>query len=191
MSSLVLLLALVACDRGYSDPSRELAPAAPAGEPQAITIRKPPAVGVWKAPLSDDPDRDPDLPESATCGTCHGPEPELEIVVEPGEPFHTNIEVEHGTLTCDHCHDKDRTLLREANGTKHDFSEVAQLCAQCHGPTAKAYENGAHGGMNGYWDLSQGPRTKNNCVDCHPAHAPDFGQVMPVHPPRDRHMGNH
>jgi hypothetical protein len=63
---------------------------------------------------------------------------------------------------------------------------VMDLCGQCHGPQARDYAHGAHGGMTGYWDLSRGPRERNNCIDCHDPHAPAFPKVRPVFAPKDR-----
>jgi hypothetical protein len=68
-------------------------------------------------------------------------------------------------------------------------TDAMTLCAQCHGPQFRDYQNGSHGGMNGHWDLSRGPRLRNHCVDCHDPHVP---QVLPVHPapgPKDRFFG--
>jgi nitrate reductase cytochrome c-type subunit len=59
------------------------------------------------------------------------------------------------------------------------------LCAQCHGPQARDFQHGAHGGMTGYWDLSKGPRRRNSCIDCHDPHAPKYPAVMPVFPPAE------
>ncbi|MFT7633353.1 MAG: formate-dependent nitrite reductase cytochrome c552 subunit, partial [Mariniblastus sp.] len=74
------------------------------------------------------------------------------------------------------------------DGTKVEFTDVMTLCAQCHGPQMTDYEHGAHGGMNGHWDLNRGPQTKNNCVDCHQPHAPKFPKMQPTFKPRDRFL---
>jgi len=63
---------------------------------------------------------------------------------------------------------------------------VMTLCSQCHGPQRRDYNMGLHGGMNGYWDLTKGGRTRNTCINCHDPHAPAFPLVMPVLPPKDR-----
>jgi hypothetical protein len=60
------------------------------------------------------------------------------------------------------------------------------LCAQCHGPQFRDYQHGAHGGMSGFWDLSKGGRTRNNCIDCHDPHAPKYPTVTPARGPNDR-----
>ena len=73
-----------------------------------------------------------------------------------------------------------------ADGQAVPYTEVMTLCGQCHGPQTRDYAHGAHGGMNGYWDLRKGGRTRNTCINCHDPHAPAFPLVMPVLPPRDR-----
>ena len=54
------------------------------------------------------------------------------------------------------------------------------------GPQRRDYDHGAHGGMQGYWDLRRGPRTRNHCVECHDVHSPAFGAFRPMPAPRDR-----
>jgi hypothetical protein len=60
------------------------------------------------------------------------------------------------------------------------------LCAQCHSAQAAAFAVGAHGGMQGFWDLSRGPQTKHNCIDCHDPHAPQFPRMVVDFKPIDR-----
>lgn len=191
MIRLTGILTMILCTScgasGFTDPTRELGDPLPDGELHADVIHTPDARGVWHSPLTDDPT----LPEHATCGTCHGPNPKDFGTKLPEQDFHSNIEVSHGALRCNHCHDADRTLLHQADGSTFDFSEVITLCGQCHGPIARDYEHGVHGGANGYWDRRQGPRIRDNCVDCHAPHAPAISQVMPVFHPRDRYMGDH
>ncbi len=93
----------------------------------------------------------------------------------------------HGERTCLSCHNaRDYDTLRLADGSALAYRNVIKLCAQCHGPQYRDYRHGSHGGMNGYWDLSRGPRYRNNCVDCHDPHAPAYPRVRPAPPPRDR-----
>ena len=48
------------------------------------------------------------------------------------------------------------------------------------------------GGMNGYWDLSRGPRERHACTTCHDPHAPAYVGMMPARGPVDpRHTGGH
>ncbi len=95
----------------------------------------------------------------------------------------------HGGLTCLSCHGGDEyDALRLADGTAVPFAEVMTLCRQCHGPQARDYAHGTHGGMAGYWDRAKGLRTRNNCVVCHDAHAPAYPGVHPAPGPADRFL---
>lgn len=135
--------------------------------------------------------------KGVACATCHALDVEGKDVLrkaEELEEFHMGMNFEHGTLDCQSCHHPDdRSKLRLANGDAIAFADVMQLCGQCHGPQTRDYNNGSHGGMKGYWDLSKGPRTRNSCLHCHDAHVPKFQPVMPVFPPRDRFLeeGHH
>jgi formate-dependent nitrite reductase cytochrome c552 subunit len=186
-----LLLLLIACDRGFSDPQREF------GEPVSwdvrhpVTIHTPETLGVVDTPMLDVNG----TPIGVACQTCHGPDADPIVVdLDNPEDFHGAITLEHGALSCSACHDEaDRSLLHLADGTTLAMAEAMSLCAQCHGPQYRDYEAGSHGGMSGYWDLRQGPRTRNSCMDCHAVHQPAYQGGMPVHPPADRffHVGDH
>jgi hypothetical protein len=122
-----------------------------------------------------------------SCGTCHDTrEPNLKA--SNGEllkEFHKGLKTRHGDQTCLSCHNpEDYNTLKRADGRSLDFSESMQLCAQCHGPQYRDYQNGSHGGMTGHWDLKQGPRERNHCTDCHDPHHPRYPLVMPVFPPK-------
>jgi formate-dependent nitrite reductase cytochrome c552 subunit len=128
---------------------------------------------------------------TVACSTCHStrpPNPENRTVNELDE-FHGGMAFSHGTVSCLSCHNSsDYDSLKLADGRRIEFSDVMTLCGQCHGPQLKDYQHGAHGGMNGYWDLTRGPRIKNNCVDCHLPHAPQFPKMQPTFKPRDRFL---
>jgi nitrate reductase cytochrome c-type subunit len=123
-----------------------------------------------------------------TCSTCHAtrePNPQNRATADIDE-FHKGLHTAHGGLSCLACHNRDDyDSLRAADGTRIEFADVMNLCAQCHGQQARDYRNGAHGGMTGYWDRSRGPRQRNNCIDCHDPHAPAYPEVMPVFRPKD------
>ena len=125
------------------------------------------------------------------CSACHNllePNPATRRTEELDQ-FHQQLNFAHGNLTCLACHNpSDYDTLRLADGATVVYPDVMTLCAQCHGPQATAYEHGAHGGMNGYWDLNLGPRTRNNCIDCHAPHQPKFPQMSPTFKPRDRFL---
>lgn len=126
---------------------------------------------------------------TVACGTCH-------TTTQPNArthsaaalvQFHQGLKYAHGELTCLSCHNPSNyDTLRLADGRSVEFTDVMALCGQCHGSQLRDYQHGAHGGMTGYWDLSRGPRTRNNCVNCHDPHSPKYPLARPVFPPRDR-----
>ncbi|MBT8037996.1 MAG: hypothetical protein KJO21_10675 [Verrucomicrobiae bacterium] len=123
------------------------------------------------------------------CNNCHDTKEPNTLTEKASDlnDFHQHMTFRHNSLKCASCHHPDDyESLRLADGSSVTFSNVMDLCAQCHGPQYRDYNNGSHGGMNGYWDLSRGPRTRNNCVDCHDSHAPAYPKVMPVFPPKTR-----
>lgn len=130
-------------------------------------------------------------PVTAACSTCHTTRPanhENRSLSDLDE-FHQTLNFAHGKISCLSCHNpNDYDTLHLADGKTVEYSDVMTLCAQCHGPQTRDYEHGAHGGMNGYWDLSRGPRTRNNCIDCHNPHAPGFPAMQPTFKPKDRFL---
>ncbi len=130
-------------------------------------------------------------PIVANCTTCHATRPHDPRThhADQLDEFHHGLTMRHGGLTCLSCHNADDyRQLRLADGQPLAFQDVMRLCAQCHGPQFRDYQHGSHGGMSGHWDLTRGPRQRNNCVDCHDAHAPQYPQVRPVLPPNDRFL---
>ncbi|MDC0935999.1 hypothetical protein OAS39_06910 [Pirellulales bacterium] len=130
-------------------------------------------------------------PVTVACSTCHAARPPNLANRESADldEFHQNLAFRHGNLTCLSCHNpRNYDTLHLADGSSVEYAEVMTLCAQCHGPQTRDYQHGAHGGMTGYWDLSRGPRTRNNCVDCHAPHAPQFPAMIPTFKPRDRFL---
>jgi cytochrome c553 len=128
-------------------------------------------------------------PVLAACSSCHATtKPNIETHSSAElDQFHQGLKYAHGNLACLSCHNaKNYDTLQLATGKPVEFENVMTLCAQCHGTAMRDYERGSHGGMNGYWDLTKGPRTRNNCVNCHDPHSPKYPQAMPVFAPRDR-----
>lgn len=126
---------------------------------------------------------------SVACSTCHSVRPPNAANVSAAtlDEFHQGMTFKHGTIACYACHNQDAPdSLRLADGTSVAYENVMTLCSQCHGPQATAFAHGAHGGMNGFWDLTRGPQTKNNCVDCHDPHAPSYPQMIVGFKPKDR-----
>ncbi|WP_144998434.1 cytochrome c3 family protein [Polystyrenella longa] len=154
-----------------------------------IEIRQPSGPPVIDLGLVDDNGN----PVTATCGTCHTkrkPNPETKSASELKE-FHGNLKMAHGNLNCLSCHNAENyDSLKLANGAKVEFKNVMKLCGQCHGPQMKDYENDVHGGMNGFWDRTRGPQKKNNCIDCHHPHTPQFPHMVPTFKPKDRFLND-
>lgn len=128
---------------------------------------------------------------TVSCSTCHTiRQPNhLNKTVKSLDEFHSGMAFSHGTVSCLSCHNSnDYDALKLADGTRVEFTDVMTLCAQCHGPQMRDYQHGVHGGMNGYWDLTRGPQVKNNCVDCHNPHAPQFPKMQPTFKPKDRFL---
>lgn len=126
---------------------------------------------------------------TAACSTCHTSTTPNVSRNTADDLFqaHRGLSYNHGNLTCLSCHNsKDYDTLHLADGHRVAFPDVMTLCSQCHGTAMRDYLHGSHGGMNGYWDLTRGPRERNNCVNCHDPHYPEFPLVQPVLPPHDR-----
>jgi formate-dependent nitrite reductase cytochrome c552 subunit len=128
-------------------------------------------------------------PVPVSCSTCHStrtPNIERHSAAELTE-FHQGLAYKHGDLSCLSCHNSaNYDTLRKADSTAISYPNVMELCGQCHGPQLRDYRAGTHGGMNGHWDLTRGPRERNNCVNCHDPHAPAYPRLKPVFAPVDR-----
>lgn len=185
----MMLTLLLSCGGDFADPDRALGPEVAADVPlHPVTIHEPTTLGLADVPALTD---GRGAPVGVRCATCHGPTPDEAWVAREDAPedLHAAITVRHGTLTCAHCHDvDDPTQLHLADGSPLELGDAMTLCAQCHGVQHRDYRRGSHGGMTGHWDLRRGGRDRNHCVDCHAPHDPAYGQVMPVHPPRDRFL---
>lgn len=180
------LVLLIACGGGFEDPSRELGTPIDTAATGRVDIHRPASLGVVDTPLVDVHG----APIGVSCDTCHGPGADGEVLAEARdnpEDMHASVEILHGGLSCNSCHDADdRRFLHLADGTRLEMVEAKRLCAQCHGVQHRDYMGGSHGGMTGAWDLRRGDRVRNHCLDCHGAHAPAYPQVQPVFPPQDR-----
>lgn len=170
-----------------SPPQTEPAPAVvPAPAVGTVTIRKPagPPTAVVRNP-------DTGKTEAVACVTCHAgrtPNP-ANAGTKDLDLFHQGLQVQHGGNTCLSCHDaRDYGRLHLADSRPVPFTEVVTLCGQCHGPQLRDYLKGAHGGMNGAWDLTRGNRVRQACTACHDPHTPKYQGAHPVLPPRDRFL---
>lgn len=143
-----------------------------------------PRIVVGSHPISGEP-------LTASCTTCHATrEPDASHGAgNLPKAFHQGLKFNHDHLACLACHDgKNYDQLHLASGQGVAFDSAMQLCAQCHSKQKEAFDHGAHGGMNGYWDLSRGPRTRHACMDCHDPHAPAFPHMQPSFKPHDRFL---
>lgn len=124
--------------------------------------------------------------ECVGCHTARRPE-RLPVAASDLRDFHQGMTFQHGELVCGSCHVVGpQDSLRKADGALIPMRDAMSLCAQCHGPQFRDYTHGSHGGMQGHWDLSRGPRLRNHCVDCHDPHVPRYQPSTPVLPPADR-----
>ncbi|MCO8121907.1 hypothetical protein NHH03_09180 [Stieleria sp. TO1_6] len=125
------------------------------------------------------------------CSTCHSVRPANMATKTTRElnEFHQGLQFNHGQLSCYACHQPNGSdSLRLADGSAVGYQDVMRLCSQCHSPQATSFAHGAHGGMNGFWDRTRGPQTKNNCVDCHDPHVPAYPKMVVGFKPRDRFL---
>ncbi len=176
-------LAVPWMQRDRDRPGRSFSDKVIGDELHPVVIRQPAGV-----PLVDSGKLDAKgQPVMVDCATCHDTR-EPRFATNKGDAlkeFHQGLNFKHGDQTCMSCHNSgDYGSLKRADGRSLDFSNTMQLCAQCHGPQFRDYQNGSHGGMTGHWDLKQGPRERNTCTDCHDPHHPAYPQVMPVFPPK-------
>lgn len=178
------VLTLGACGGDVAPATAEAAPT-PRG-PTGIHLRPVPGVPTIPAGPADAQAR-------VACSTCHSMmTPDATRRSDEAATFHKGLHVAHGNLTCLSCHnDKDYDTLRLADGRRVAFEDVTQLCAQCHGPQARDYAHGAHGGMSGYWNPELGVQTRNQCTHCHAPHDPAYPSMRPTFKPRDRFLPHH
>ena len=94
---------------------------------------------------------------------------------------HKDIQLDHGQNdNCLNCHDQEqRNMLHLREGQRIAMEDSVQLCAQCHGPTWRDWQRGAHGRTNGYWDKTRGTQIRQKCVACHDPHHPAFPKLKP------------
>ncbi len=105
---------------------------------------------------------------------------------------HADIKLNHGTNdSCLNCHDQnDREKLTLRNGGLVGYDQVESLCAQCHGPIHRDWEQGSHGKTIGYWDTNLGEAEKFSCADCHDPHSPTYDPMPPLPGPNTLRMGD-
>lgn len=128
-----------------------------------------------------------------TCMDCHrtfsNPDPRVIRLAQ-----HSHIQLQHGINThCYHCHDpQDRNLLRGRDNETLPFTQVDQLCSQCHGTIHREWLDGMHGKRLGHWDGARGPQTRIVCTGCHDPHWPSrpaMSGTAPLSGPHTLRMG--
>ena len=130
-----------------------------------------------------------------TCMDCHRSFPPRET--PPARLLqHKEIKLNHGINSrCRNCHDPvDRNRLILRDGRSIAYGDVVELCAQCHGPTYRDWQRGAHGRTSGYWDATSGESVRLKCTECHDPHVPRVPAMDPIEPlpgPHTLRMGTH
>lgn len=182
-------LALPACNRDQPLTFEPNAGPRASTQPAEIVIHDPPKLTSVETGKTDGLGRE----IRVACVTCHGLRdagtPTFPAEASDLREFHNGLVVDHGKLGCPSCHVPvagGEPRLRLSDGTTLHTRDTMQLCAQCHGKKFQDYTRGVHGGMNGHWDLTRGPRLRNHCVDCHDPHVPKYQPSRPVLPPKDR-----
>ena len=135
-----------------------------------------------RAPVDDPPTVRIDGFER-TCMSCHRMFPPREVPA--GNLLqHRHIVLAHGINNrCRNCHhDDDRDLLVLRDDSTIPYGRVVELCAQCHGPTYRDWQRGAHGRTNGYWDARRGEVRRLGCTECHDPHQPRVPAMDPLAP---------
>lgn len=184
--ALLSVLALSASACGRDDVPRSYAEAR-GNEAGEVTIHVPDKLTSIETEADDGLGK----PVRIACATCHTIKAEAEMPESAADlvQFHTGMTFAHGQVPCASCHvvrPGKAPSLHLADGREVPMTDAMDLCAQCHGPQFRDYGHGAHGGMNGAWDLSRGSRERNHCVDCHDPHLPRIPRVLPAPRARDR-----
>ncbi len=125
------------------------------------------------------------------CSDCHAiiaqsPSASYRMVTQ-----HTEIRLQHGINTrCLNCHhETNRDAFAGEGGEEIPWNQPQLLCAKCHGPVYRDWQDGAHGRTNGYWNTNLGVQTRRKCIECHDPHQPPFPHLQPAPPPHTLRMG--
>jgi hypothetical protein len=105
---------------------------------------------------------------------------------------HRDIKLDHGLNDrCLNCHDRrDRNRLALRGGRTVPFTNVARMCAQCHGPTYRDWQRGMHGLTMGHWTPELGEQRHLACSECHDPHSPAFKPMRTLPGPHTLRMGD-
>jgi len=124
------------------------------------------------------------------CSDCH------RIIPSPLETDrtltqHREVRLSHGINTrCFNCHHRgNRDAFVDDYGNEIRWDQPQLLCAKCHGPVYRDWQNGAHGRTNGSWDPKRGVQTRLRCIECHDPHRPPFAPIAPAPAPHTLRAG--
>lgn len=170
----------------FQNPDIQIPVALPEAEVTPEQIRP----GAWREALGDPPTITT-AGFTQRCNDCHTL---FEAERDPGRELvqHTHIQLRHGTNdSCLNCHDRtNRERLAVRNGDPVPFADVAQLCAQCHGPVYRDWLKGTHGKRIGAWDPASPNSVKLTCSQCHDPHSPAYAPMTPLPAPNTLRMGD-
>lgn len=105
---------------------------------------------------------------------------------------HTGIFFNHGMNNrCFNCHDRiERDKLVARDGSYLSYTQIPELCSQCHGTTYRDWQRGMHGKTMGSWETGDAGQVRLTCSQCHDPHAPAFPQYTPLPAPNTLRMGD-
>ncbi len=95
---------------------------------------------------------------------------------------HTKLTLKHGRNDyCLNCHhETNRNVYVTHDGKEILSDKPEELCAKCHGVVYRDWEVGAHGKLEGFWDISTEGRQSLVCIECHDPHDPKFKPLNPM-----------
>jgi hypothetical protein len=104
---------------------------------------------------------------------------------------HQHIVLDHGINDrCFNCHDNENRNALSLRGDRTvPYTEVARLCAKCHGPTYRDWQGGLHGRSMYAWDPNGAGQRRLRCSECHDPHAPAVDPFTPLPGPNTLRMG--
>lgn len=133
-----------------------------------------------------------------SCSACHDENKPVVVKLDAkGDVLlsdaHQDIKIQHGHGSrnnhCFNCHNpKNLEELRAREGQSFKLTDSNPLCGSCHGPTFRAWEQGIHGRLTGFWDTTKGKRVRDDCTSCHNPHSPGFPPIKAGPAPYPRYF---
>lgn len=124
------------------------------------------------------------------CAGCHKESEEVDLEWDDDDNLiiplhHRQPPMRHGRFgrnnDCYNCHVPEKLdKVRTRKGELFDLKDSTQLCASCHGPAYREWEQGVHGRQNGYWNRKLGESARQDCTSCHDPHSPAFPSMRPA-----------